>query len=95
MTKRLERLAILQFIMKSILLLLIGFMITTMMNLKHDSTELRNELDQVNAKISTLEAIDKKVYEHLDTLGGNDLALQSWIDEIQCMLMDCRNEWRN
>lgn len=93
--KRLERLAALQIILTVILTL--GLIITTatIQNLKHDSTELRNELNQANAKISSLEAIDKKVYEHLDTLGGNDLAIQSWIEEIQCMLMDCRNEWRN
>ena len=93
--KRLERLAALQIILTAILILGLIISTATIQNLKHDSTALRNELDQANAKISSLEVIDKKVYEHLDTLGGNDLALQSWIDEIQCMLMDCRNEWRD
>lgn len=93
--KRLERLATLQIILTVILTLGLIIGTVTIQHLKHDSTALRNELNQSNAKISSLEVIDKKVYEHLDTLGGNDLAIQSWIEEIQCMIMDCRNEWRN
>lgn len=93
--KRLERLATLQIIITVILTLGLIIGTVTIQHLKHDSTALRNELNQANAKISSLEVIDKKVYEHLDTLGGNDLAIQSWIEEIQCMLMDCRNEWGN
>lgn len=93
--KRLERLATLQIIITVILTIGLIIGTVTIQHLKHDSTALRNELNQANAKISSLEVIDKKVYEHLDTLGGNDLAIQSWIEEIQCMLMDCRNEWRN
>lgn len=93
MKKEFERLAILQIIMTLIFALILAVIFTDIENLQHDNTELKNDLNYAQAKIKIMESIDDKIYEHLETLGDNDLMIQSWIQEIQCMLMDCRKEW--
>ena len=93
MNKEFERLAIFQIIMTLIFALIIAVIFKDIENLQHDNTELKNDLNDAQAKIKIMESIDDKIYQHLETLGDNALMIQSWIEEIQCMLMDCREEW--
>lgn len=94
MNKEFERLAIIQIIITGLLFALILVVITDTEKLKQDNTALKNDLNYAQAKIRIMESVDDKIYKHLETLGDNDLMIQSWIEEIQCMLWDCRNEWR-
>ena len=62
-------------------------------DIQTENITLKNDLNDVQAKIRIMEEIDNKLYAHVDTLGGNDLMLQSWLDEVRCMIMDCNQEW--
>jgi len=62
-------------------------------NLERENLELKNDLNFLESKVRIMEEVDDKIYVHLETLGGNDLMLQSWIEEINCYLYECRYEW--
>lgn len=94
MNEKFEPLAAFQIIMTLIFALIIAVIFIDIEKLKQDKTELKNDLNYAQAKIRIMESVDDKIYKHLERLGNNDLMIQSWIEEIQCMLWDCRNEWR-
>jgi len=79
--------------MTLIIAVMFASLFTDIENLQTENITLKNDLNDAQAKIKMLEVIDDKLYAHVDTLGGNDLMLQSWIEEINCYLYDCRQEW--
>ena len=94
MNKKFEPLATFQIIMTLIFALIIAVILIDIEKLQQDNTALKNDLNYAQAKIRIMESVDEKIYKHLERLGNNDLMIQSWIEEVQCMLWDCRNEWR-
>ncbi len=62
-------------------------------DLKKENTSLKNDLNVLEAKIKIMDVVDDKIYTHIETLGNNDLMIQSWIEEINCYLYECRQEW--
>lgn len=93
MNKLTKQVAVFQIIMTLIIAMIFASVLTDIENLQNENITLKNDLNDAHAKIKMLEVIDDKLYAHVDTLGDNDLMLQSWIEEINCMLYDCNKEW--
>lgn len=93
MEKKLERIATLLIVVTMICFVAFTTVFIYFNSLQKENLELKNDLNFLESKVKIMEEVDEKIYVHLETLGGNDLMLQSWIEEINCYLYECRYEW--
>lgn len=93
MKKLVNTLALFQVVMTLVVALILAVIFIDIENLQTENITLKNDLNHAQAKIKIMDELDDKIYKHIETLGSNDLMLQSWIEEINCMLYDCRQEW--
>lgn len=75
------------------MLLIFMFVWLEINSLKVENLELKNDLNILQAKVKIMDEVDDKIYTHIETLGNNDLMIESWIEEINCYLQQCRYEW--
>lgn len=75
------------------MLLIFMFVWLEINSLKVENLELKNDLNSLQAKVKIMDEVDDKIYTHIETLGNNDLMIESWIEEINCYLQQCRYEW--
>lgn len=93
MKKLVNTIALFQVVMTLVVALILVVIFIDIESLQVENLTLKNDLNYAQAKIKIMEETDGKIYKHIETLGGNDLMLQSWIEEINCYLYDCRYEW--
>ena len=93
MEKKLERIATLLIAVIMICFVALTFILSDISYLKEENLELKNDLNSLQAKVKIMDVVDDKIYTHIETLGNNDLMIESWIEEINCYLQQCRYEW--